>query len=71
MDDYQTNYKDRDTKADGGEVEVEAEGLEGTVDQGVSDLLGTVDLTRDLAANSEVRQAELNCDLKYGDDTQE
>ena len=58
--DYQTNYEDGDPKADAREVEVKAEGLQSAVDQGVMDFLMTVNLTGDLATDSEVRQAEWN-----------
>ena len=62
--DYQTNYEDGDSKADAREVEVKAEGLQSAVDQGVMDFLMTVNLTGDLATDSEVRQAEWNWDLE-------
>jgi hypothetical protein len=52
--DYQTNYENGDSKADAGEVEMKAEGLQSAVDQGVVDFLMIGELSGNLAADSEV-----------------
>ena len=58
--DYQANYEDGGTKADAGEVEVKAEGLQSAADQGVVDFLMIIHFTGNFAADFKIWQTEWN-----------